>query len=466
MNKLLRKPLQSAPTEMMGKFEKFNLIENPFPSSPYVNQDSTDQRINGKVYEIEIRKKELEQIENVFLKKSQLNPNHLRLGYIIDESYIGRGNGKSAFLVNLQQYINEDYCLDISNNINKCFAVYVVPEAGGRTKTFLSLVDLIFEAILKSNVIESCLAILRIQSINQLYPNRQLFENMNEEEMISKLSEIEWYKQNQIDYNDIANAILLNPFLQGLPADFPLYRERNRLFLNMTMQKDFEGYYTQMPGRGRERLDFVFSHLVQFFQSAEFNGAFILLDDFERIPEFQSARQKRDFALELRSCIFDGLYTSAKTGFYNLLMVLHAGVPRLISDAWAEAGMENRASFTPRTTSNHLIPFGKLSREHTTLLVKKYLSEYRIDTSNLQGTEPFSEDALSRIGEWSEYNAAKILKMAYDLLEKAALAEGVTTIDEAFVSEAKGVLVGDLERSIPKIENVDSTDLLKKASEG
>jgi len=33
----------------IGKFEKFNLRENPFPSQPFVNKDAADNRINGKI---------------------------------------------------------------------------------------------------------------------------------------------------------------------------------------------------------------------------------------------------------------------------------------------------------------------------------------------------------------------------------------------------------------------------------
>jgi len=97
MSKLLKKPQQLQRPETIGRFQKFGLSDNPFPSEPYVNQDSTDKRMNGGIYETEIHKKEFQQIMDCFLKQPQIEPNHLRLGYIIDTSYIGRGNGKSAF---------------------------------------------------------------------------------------------------------------------------------------------------------------------------------------------------------------------------------------------------------------------------------------------------------------------------------------------------------------------------------
>lgn len=463
MSKLLRKPSTENQQELPGRFERFNLNENPFPSEPVVNKDSMDKRINGDIYEIEIRKKEYDQVANCFLKQPQSTPNHLRLGYIIDTSYIGRGNGKSAFLVNLQQDINKDYCLDISSGLNKCFAVYVTPEPGGRTKTFPIFVDLFFRAILDSGVLRDCLAILRLEAIRKLYPDLIRDETIeNEDTLISDLNNKEWFEQNHINLAKISEHIFQNRYLQDLPPEFPLFKGRNSLLSVFISQLDLEKHYSDLK-KGTPRLDFVFSHLVRVFQAAGFNGAYVLVDDFEHIPDFQSARQKRDFALELRSCLFDGLYLNARLGFYDFILVLHAGVPRLIEDAWAQSGMENRAPISPQTASRHVIPFEKLSRDHASLLLKKYLAEYRIDPNASPPLFPFTEDAISKIGELSEYNAAKILKMAYDLLDKASEIPNQVKIDETFVNRNKGPQQESSDKTIPTIENADSTDLQKKA---
>jgi hypothetical protein len=463
MSRLLRKPSDQK-YDFEGKFQKFNLTENPFPSEPVVNKDSMDKRINGDIYEIEIRRKEYEQIVNYFLTQPQSDPNHLRLGYIIDTSYIGRGNGKSAFLVNLQQDINREYCLDISQNLNKCFAAYVTPEPGGRTKTFSSFVDFFFNAIVRTNVIDNCLATLKLEAINELYPEKHVpSEEVDEESLISNLNTREWFAQEGIDLRRISDQIFQNNYLQELPAEFPLFKGRHSLLKPTISQKDFEQYYVTGIKKNREKLDFIFSHLVRFFQAAGFNGAYILVDDFERIPDFQSARQKKDFALELRSCLFDGLYINARIGFYNFLLVLHAGVPRLISDAWAESGMENRAPISPITVSKHVIPFEKLSKDHASLLLQKYLAEYRIDERRPDKLFPFTKGAVSKIGELSEYNAAKILKMAYGLLDKASTVAEQTIIDEKFVTDSKGVHDDSSDEGLPKIEDAESVDLLQKA---
>ena len=340
MNKLLRKPLEEHLLVSPARFEKFNLSENPFPSEPAVNQDSTDRRINGSIYELEIHRKEYEQVEKVFLKQPQSSPNHLRLGYIIDTSYISRGNGKSAFLINLQQRVNREYCFDISDDLNKCFAMYVRPEPGGRTKTFPKFVDVFFQSILRLGIIKECLAILRLEAITKLYPDFDLSEYLQDENsLVANLTSSDWFEQQHLEISKISEFILQNKHLQSVPAHFPLFTGRELFYSHFVSQVDFENYYRNLK-RAQEKIDFVFSHLVQFFLASGFNGAYVLVDDFERIPDFQSARQKRDFAVELRSCLFDGTYTNARIGFYNFFLVLHAGVQRLIREAWATSGME------------------------------------------------------------------------------------------------------------------------------
>ncbi len=463
MNNLLSRPSQEHALNAPARFEKFNLSENPFPSTPIVNKDSEDRRINGAIYESEIRRREYEQIEFAFLKQAQSDPNHLRLGYIIDTSYIGRGNGKSAFLVNLQQKINKAYCLDISDKVNKCFAVYVTPEPGGRTKTFSSFVDVFFQSILRSGIIRVCLATLRLEAIRELYPKVDLASVLRDEAaLISDLNSEEWFKRRKFSLTDISIRIFQNKYLQELPADFPVFKDRNSFLGTLVTDDDFQQYFIDLK-KPKQRLDFVFSDLVRFFEASSFNGAYVLVDDFERIPDFQSARQKRDFALELRSCLFDGLYANARVGFYDFLLVLHAGVPRLISDAWAASGMENRAPISPRTSSKHVVPFEKLSKEHASLLLKKYLAEYRLKKTKQGDLFPFTDEAVSKIGELSEYNAAKILKMAYDLLDKAAESDSHVLIDGNFVDENKGALDVTAEKSLPPIEDAEAVDLIKKA---
>jgi len=464
MSKLLKKPTEKTPENIQAKFEKFNLKENPFPSEPVVNKDSQDKRINGDIYEQQIRTKEYDQILNTFIKQSQSDPNHHRLGYIIDTSYIGRGNGKSAFLVNLQNKINKEYCLDLTNEMNKCFSIYVTPEPGGRTKTFSKFIDSIFIAIIKSGVIKVSIGILRLEALYEIYPETaKVFNEISDEEIIENLNDLSWFENHNIKLSKISEYIINHEFLDKLPSEFPLIQEKLNLSSPFITQDDFIDYYTRVLKRKSEKHEFIFTDLVRLFLGAGFNGAYVLVDDFERIPDFQSARQKKDFALELRSVLFDGLYLNSKIGFYNILLVLHAGVPRLISDAWAESGMENRAPISPPTSSKHVIHFGKLNKEHAKLLIQKYLEEYRLDNKGNSSLYPFTEGAISVIGQLSEYNAAKILKMAYDLLDKAVQLKDIDKIDEEFVEKNKVLEDSSSEKYSSDFSDIDSENLVQKA---
>jgi hypothetical protein len=462
MSKLRRKPKKQQNVDLEAKYQRFALTENPFPTSP-VNKDSTDRRINGKIYEADIRSKEYEKIETAFLRVPQTDPSHLRLGYIMDTSYIGRGNGKSAFLVNLIDRINQEYCLDISDDLNKCFAVYVTPESGGRTKTFDSFVDLIFEAIYSSGIIALSLASMRLDAIAEAYPDVKIDEN-DERKLITFLNSEEWLRERGIDSRKLMDVIWKNEFLQKIPDVFPLLSSRHGLLDIFISAESFQTAYQNLK-KGREKLDFVFSYLVQMFMASGFNGAYIFVDDFERIPDFQSGRQRRDFPAELRSVLLDGPYENARYGFFNMFLVLHAGVPALISEAWSSSGLDQRYPLSPKIASPHLIPFEKLSREHVSLLIKKYLDEYRGDSFSGDDLTPFTLSAINIIAEANEYNAAKILRACSALIEKS-LADGKDNIDEDFVRAEIKKREGVVTREEPSLDDSSATDLMQKATNG
>ena len=99
MNKLLKKAVSQIDTNAANKYKKFFLLENPFPTMASVNESSPEKKYNGSIYEESIREEEYKKLETNFLKVPQANPDHLRLGFLSETSYVGRGNGKTSFLV-------------------------------------------------------------------------------------------------------------------------------------------------------------------------------------------------------------------------------------------------------------------------------------------------------------------------------------------------------------------------------
>lgn len=431
MDKFLKKATSNIPEENKGKFEKYNLAENPFPSTPIVNKDSTEKKFNGSIYENTIRDDEHNKMVRNFLEKPQNDINHLRLGFIIDSSYIGRGNGKSAFLVNLMKEINENYCLNFSNEQNKCFATYFAPEGGGNTKTFEKFTDIFFQSILNSNIINFSLATLRLEALLVLKPTKINFEIelQNEADILNKLNSEDFFN-GRIIKTDLLDEMRKNKYISKLPKEFPLFNNQTNFLTKIVSQTDFEEYYKTLR-KDKEKYDFIFTDLINFFLAASFNGSYIFVDDFERIPDFQSAVQKKDFAIQLRTILYDGLYLNSKIGFYNFVFALHAGVPRLMQDAWGLAGLEQRIAITPSNQSNHIITFDKINEKHAVLLIKKYLTEYRILNTG-DDLFPFTEESIKYMGVISEMNASKILQLANNIINYAA-EKNVELIDTDFV---------------------------------
>jgi hypothetical protein len=251
-----------------------------------------------------------------------------------------------------------------------------------------------------------------------------------------------------------------------LPNDFPLAPKHRSLFRPFVKTDDIKKYFNRIKNsNNKDWLNLVFSHMVQVFSASGFNGAYILVDDFERIPDFQSSRQRKDFAIELRSCLLDGPYINARQGFYTMMLVLHAGVPQLISEAWSSSGLGNRYPISRKIDSKHWIAFEKLNREHISMLIGKYLSTYRIRQSACDDLYPFDTEAISLIAEINEYNAANILRTCWDLLENAADDKARNSIDKEFVRARTENLDKATFDTEQPIDDPDATDLMKKATE-
>ncbi len=273
----------------------------------------------------------------------------------------------------------------------------------------------------------------------------------SDEELITKMNDIQWFEKNNINTIELNKIISKSEYLKSVSSDFPFALKERILFeneKNFITQDHFSEWYKSIQRKVEDKFRFVYSDLVKFFLASGFNGAYVFIDDFERIPDFQSARQKKDFALELRTCLYDGISENAKIGFYNFILVCHAGVPNLIQEAWESSGLENRAGISVEIASGHIIRFEKLKLNDPNLLLKKYLKEYRIKNKKPE-TEihPFTEEALKKIAELSKFNAAKILKNLYSLLSKAA-EKNIPLIDGEFVQKEQNILETQKQESI------------------
>jgi len=266
----------------------------------------------------------------------------------------------------------------------------------------------------------------------------------------------------------LTNFILSNEYLKDIGKEFPLYFDKSRFnFTGLISQNNFVKFYKQLK-KSQEKYDFIFNDLVALFLASGFNGSYLILDDFERIPYHQSEKQKREFALDIRTNLFDGIRLNSKIGFYNFLLIFHAGVPRLIEKSWGNSGMEQRCPVTNiNRDSKHVVFFEKMDSNNAILMIKKYLEEYRIDKQDeaKSGLYPFSEDAIKKIGEMSEFNASQILRSANQVLDKAAQ-EKIESISADFVKNILNPEEQDEDEIKTDIISDDKyTDLINKAKD-
>ncbi len=445
MNKFVNKPKNVTP-ERVSDYKQFNLKENPFPATPFMALQSPDKRVNGTIYEKSIRKEEYEQLKDNFLSKPQSDFSRSRLGFLMDTSYVGRGNGKTAFLMHLlKTNINNDYCHDISNGENKCFGLYIQPETGGKTKTFEKLIEKIILEIINKNTLKDCLVSIYLTSILEHYPEKfelvmNSLKDVDENDYYTKVTDSRWYKENQLEIIELEKSIRNNIYLKNMSDDFynaVISRQQYSLIPNVSLTIESIKEYYMAKIKKNDKVEFFFNDLVLLFEAANFNGAYIFIDDFERIPDFQSERDRRDFVNSIRTYLFDGISENAKKGFYNFLLVLHAGVPRLIEKAWGDSGMEQRCSLATldkNQSEGHQIIFKPLDITSTEKLIEAYIREYKITVNNNEDALfPFTKESVNKIHIVSDGNVSKILKNCHHILEAAIKADNVSIIDKNFV---------------------------------
>lgn len=364
----------------------------------------------------------------------------------MDTSFVGRGNGKTAFLMHLlKKNINNDYCHSISNEENKCFGLYIQPETGGKTKTFEKLIEKIILEIINKNTLKDCIVSIYLTAIMETFPTKfesviNSLNNIEEDEYYTKITDPKWYKDNELDLNELENFVQSNKYLKNMSNDFYntiIAKSQCSLLPNISLTAEAIKEYYTINLKKKNNVEFFFNDLVLLFEAANFNGAYIFIDDFERIPDFQSERDRRDFVNSIRTYLFDGTSENAKKGFYNFLLVLHAGVPRLIEKAWGDSGMEQRctlATIDKTQSEGHQIIFKPLNITSTEKLISAYIREYRAD-SNIINDDlyPFTQDSVNKIHSVSDGNVSKILKNCHHILEAATKTKNITVIDKAFV---------------------------------
>ena len=433
MNKFTRKP-DTKPSEIRDVFLKFNLKENPFPYNPFIEPESDDPKRNGEIFDEKIRHKELEKFERNFLKQP-IEGDHNRVGYLMESSFTGRGNGKSAFLVNIQNSINKDFGATVSMNINKCFSLYFKAKASGQNAKFWQVSQEIIKELASKKIFEDCLVTLRYKLLEENLWLDEIQKEMIEEQDYYNLLSNAWLTKKGINFP------VFNSKLRQKLIDAGISTDLATLLANKSSEASkniIENYIVekQEPWKKKELNRFLFDELCRLFILSDFNGCYILLDEFEKIADFQKPAERIEFAYELRQNILESSLQSGITGFFIFVITMHPGTQRLILESWEKSGINARSPLPGEDfmEAPHVISFEDIKKQDISALLKVYLDYYRVDPKEKTGLYPFDEEAVNMIAEVSKYNAARILKFSHMLLSELVLSEK-EIIDRLFVSD-------------------------------
>ncbi|WNB16903.1 hypothetical protein [Marivirga arenosa] len=455
MNKFLRKP-KAEVKEIADRFGKLNLKENPFPYNPFIEPESEDPKRNGEIFNREIRKNELDKFHKNFLKKP-LTGDHDRIGYLLESSFTGRGNGKSAFLVNIDKDINQDFGDSTSNSLNKTFSVYIKAKAG-QTSKFWQLSELIITEICKKNIFEDCLITLRYKVLkNGNDFDTSFLDDLNTEADFRNLLDNNFLLNNKVDFSKF------NTQLKKYLIDLGVHHELASSLSYMSSEASrtvFETTVNKPDSWKKKELNrILFDELVRIFLAADFNGSYILLDEFEKIVDYQKPSERIEFAYEIRQNLLESNLQGAIHGFFILLLTIHPGTQRLLLEGWEKAGLNARSPLPSDDLmeSPHVVAFDDIKKQDIRALMEVYLNYYRIEKNivDLEVLSPFTEDAIDLIAKISKFNAARILKFAHIALNELTTSDR-EKIDQTFVSN-----LIDKKKTMPQ-ENITSDNFLNR----
>ncbi len=434
----------------------FNLTDNPFPYDPFVEPDSENVRVNGTIYNERIKSKEIGRIRSMFLSQ-RIDGNHKRLGYLVDSSYTGRGNGKSAFLVHLLKEINTDYGEKISDSQNKVFGVYVKPKSGGHSVKYWQFCEDVLRQLIKTGCIKDALIAIFLKKVLASKGIKEGFEAMLEAEGIDLLFDQNRVEEFGVSLTNIKEVLRTELGERGIERDWATKLAYNPLAAETNIIKDV--CEQNDAWKKRYIMSFLFDQIVRLMVQADFNGGYILLDEFEKIAEYQKLAERNDFANGLRENLYDGGTQSAVQGFFMTIIAMHPGTPNLVSDAWEKSGLNARAPLPigKGEEEPHILLFHNVGTEDAKELMQVYLDHFRLsgDDSNKLGLYPFDDRSIAHIATLSDFNIAKMLRFAHIVLgEQARL--GGTRVTVEFVDK-----VMEKKKGIPS-EDLTSPDFLHR----
>lgn len=405
MNNLIRKP-QISSEQRNYKYGFYGFTQNPFPFDPSVIPGSDDKRNNGTLFYEGMREQEM----NDFKEKLVKSPN--RIGILMDyAAYKGRGIGKTALLNHVKTIINSDLGLRISDGQEVLYSIYLSPNSSdGNNRSMSRMAHSLFDAMINERMLFITFCRLRAFSGGI---SDDLLTEISEDDYESSIADDKWLTEHGADLPRINNYLVEKLYSIGFLEGSPSYRLSfgYKDFLNA-----ISSFHSEMEW-SKKGLQLIFNKLVLLFKEAAFSNCIILLDEVEKIVQYQNFSERRAFCDDLRFYFIDGNTENSAEGFFKILITIHPNSQELLMPHWMAAGLERFCELGGSGAKESTI-FFKPMKDDINLIkdfVKIYLDNSRSNKSD--SVEPFTDDALLLALRKSDNIAGKFLKMLYFAVE-------------------------------------------------
>lgn len=404
-NNLFRKPKKV--NEVERKYEYLGFTQNPFPNEPAVKPYSADYRVNGSIFLEKIRKQEIKDFRDHIVNA----PN--KIGLLMDyAAYKGRGIGKTAFLNHMKNYINSDLGNDISNGDSVLYAVYVSPSADKKNRTLSDVAHSIFTAMHKEGLFLTVFC--RLRALSGLMDD-VIDNTVNESNYEDTIANDDWLKKHEVDVQKV-NSFVMNELVNaGIADDTPYLFGGSYPSFKTLLEDDKNDFFWKKQG-----LDFLFNKVEKLLKAALFTNCIILLDEAEKMIQYQNFNERRALCDNLRYYFIDGSCSNAMDGFFKIVLTIHPNSQELLMPHWAAAGLDRFCSLGGDTSSENTIFFKPMSNDSMMIseLAEIYLQKSRIDPND-STINPFNQEAIDYAMEKSDRIPGRFLKMLYLMIEKA-----------------------------------------------
>lgn len=407
-NKLLRKPRKTEVGDN-NKYEFLGFTQNPFPNEPAVKPYSADPRVNGSIFLEKIREEEIKDFKEHIVNA----PN--KIGLLMDyAAYKGRGIGKTAFLNHMKNSINSDLGENLSNGESVLYAVYVSPSADKKNRSLSDIAHSIFTSMHKEGLFLTVFC--RLRALSGLLDD-VIDETVDESNYEDTIANDNWLNERGVDVSGV-NAFVMNEMVKaGLTDDVSNIFGGNYQSFKTLLEDNRNELFWRKQG-----LTFLFDNIEKLLKAAMFTNCIILLDEAEKMIQYQSSNERRALCDNLRYFFIDGSCSNAIDGFFKIVLTIHPNSQELLMPHWAAAGLDRFCSLGGDTSSENSIFFKPMSNDSMMIneLAEIYLQKSRIDPSD-NSISPFTQEAISYAMEKSDRIPGKFLKMLYLMIEKAVL---------------------------------------------